>query len=282
MSFVLVLDLNAEYFMSVTDNLSLSSLAQITASALNGYAIRFASNATPPLAVIGCTASKIQIFYTHKPGNSFNPVLSDRFRELIGDLLTGGGSSRHCLSGETLLGQGLSVAGCFLNKNNSTGNGKVAVLSCGKLGDLAKQSVEIANVSYAMKSLNARCYILGLKNSAIPIPLASLASRTGGASFPIELTSSISGILQCMMFHIFLEEFNDSFKQPKFENDDEINGCFCVCHANRVLVGYVCSVCLSVFCNETAGTCSVCGSRMRREARNEGPISQQSFSALGI
>ena len=54
----------------------------------------------------------------------------------------------------------------------------------------------------------------------------------------------------------------------------------CACHNNAIDKGYVCSICLSIYCSDSAGICAVCGSRIRREARDELPLHAQVFSKL--
>ncbi|KAF2661435.1 RNA polymerase II transcription factor B subunit 4 [Lophiostoma macrostomum CBS 122681] len=123
-------------------------------------------------------------------------------------------------------------------------------------GDLANQYIPVMNSIFAAQRKRIPIDILKLAGDTVLLQQASDA--TGGVYMKPERPE---GILQYLMMG-FLPDVTArrSFVMPSAGGVDFRAACFC--HRKVVDVGYVCSVCLSIFCEPTLpdNTCLTCGS----------------------
>ena len=175
---------------------------------------------------------------------------------------------------EIPIAQGISKALCFGNIDNTVNS--VIVFEC--ISDFVAQTVPLSNCGWAAGETHVHVVSLGGVGK-VPSPgLMSLCNKTGGVYIPPQFTQSIGELTQALLFHLG-DTKSGLFKTRPALSETHM-AATCVCHNKQCTMGYVCSICLAVYCSETAGTCAMCGSRMRREAKDEQPISGQPFSKL--
>jgi hypothetical protein len=181
---------------------------------------------------------------------------------------------------ESPIGQGISNALCFINRTKIPG--RVVVFDCSREAtDFCSQSVVITNCGWAAVGTDsgnplAKINLVSLVSEAPSSSLISLSAKTGGVYIPSSFSATQGSLLQALFFHLVGE---GNFKTRPMSSN-VIMGTVCACHNKSIDRGYVCSICLSIYCSDTAGICSVCGSRMRREAKDDLPISGQVFEKL--
>ena len=186
---------------------------------------------------------------------------------------------------ESPMGQAVSRALTFANKRRSATPARIVVFDCSvQPTDFSSQSVALSNCGWAAigasESLLARVHVVSLASATPSASLLALCGKTGGTHIPSQFTQSSGELLQALLFHLTASE--SILKQLKCRPQLSTlhMGTVCVCHNKSIDRGYVCSICLSIYCSETAGICAVCGSRIRREAKDEQPISAQVFGKL--
>ena len=197
--------------------------------------------------------------------------------------------SRNDVMYESPIGQGLTRALCLVNKERKRGGGKIGkivMFDCTmEMTDLTSQSVALSNCGWAANGtdddLVARVHVVSLASSTPSSSLIAVCAKTGGVHIPYVKCQSFGELIQAMLFHLTLEDEGlIKILKTRPQSQRLHMGTVCACHNKSIDKGYVCSICLSIYCTETAGICSVCGSRVRREAKDELPISLQIFSKL--
>ena len=186
---------------------------------------------------------------------------------------------------ETPLAQAVSKALCFVRKHRSQKKHDESlariILFEHSLDsvEFSSQSVPLSNCGWAASSL-ARINLVSLGSATPAAALVSLCQKSGGTHIPFKHTQSLGELVQALLFHLTSHEtILDQLKvRPALATQHM--GAVCACHNKSLDKGYVCSICLSIYCTETSGTCAVCGSRIRREAKDEQPVSAQTFSKL--
>lgn len=187
---------------------------------------------------------------------------------------------------ESPIGQAVSRAMCFLNKHAVAQNpGRVIVFDCSiDPTDFASQSVSLSNCGWAAvgeQSPLARIHTVSLASESPASALLALTAKTGGVNIPFSLVQSQGSMLQSLFFHLASpSECVDKLLKTRPQPASVHMGTVCVCHNRSIDKGYVCSICLGIYCSDSAGICAVCGSRIRREAKDELPISAQVFEKL--
>ena len=131
-------------------------------------------------------------------------------------------------------------------------------------GDLAKQYIPIMNSIFASQRLNIPIDILKLAGDTVFLQQA--ADATGGIYLALNTPISLSGFLQYLMFAYLPDASARSHLivpgSGEGEGVDFRAACFC--HRRIVDIGFVCSICLSIFCEPLKdNTCLTCGSHLR-------------------
>jgi transcription initiation factor TFIIH subunit 3 len=128
--------------------------------------------------------------------------------------------------------------------------------------DDAEQYVPMMNAMFAAQSSNIfiDCLCLNEKESSF---LQQAAFVSGGVYAKPEKSKKGAGdetredLLERALCSFLPDRFSRRFlRPPRAGSIDFRSSCFC--HGNRISKGFVCSVCLSVFCAKE-GTCQTCG-----------------------
>ncbi|EPQ27437.1 uncharacterized protein PFL1_04975 [Pseudozyma flocculosa PF-1] len=129
--------------------------------------------------------------------------------------------------------------------------------------DASTQYIPMMNCIFAAQKKSILidvCKVFG----ADTVFLQQAAHLTGGTYFRIDEAATVeggaaSGLLQCLMSsYLPSRSIRDVMHLPMLDEVDFRAACFC--HRRIVDVGYVCSVCLSLFC-EPRPVCLTCQSR---------------------
>jgi hypothetical protein len=182
---------------------------------------------------------------------------------------------------ETPIAQAVSKALCFVRKRNPTGGGRVILFEHSlDPTEFSSQSVSLSNCAWAANQIAARIHLVSLGTHSPSASLVSLCHKTGGTHIVFSHTQTLGELVQALLFHLTARESVASLLKVRPAPSTQHMGAVCACHNKLLDKGYVCSICLSIYCAETAGTCAVCGSRIRREAKDDQAISAQLFSKL--
>ena len=181
---------------------------------------------------------------------------------------------------ETPIAQGISKSILFLRKSSNVGvSPRVVVFECSReTVDFSSQSVALSNCGWSAGS--SKVHVVSLASETPSSNLLSVCVKTGGVHIPHPLT--IGGkLIQSMLFHLAAPDDGVvKLLKVRPQSSRTHMGTTCVCHNKPMDKGYVCSICLAIYCAETGAICSVCGSRFRREAKDELPVRLQVFSKL--
>ncbi|KAI8867748.1 transcription factor Tfb4 [Ramicandelaber brevisporus] len=170
--------------------------------------------------------------------------------------------------GVSLLSNALALAMCYINRKLRTADPLVTprprILALMVADDSASQYVAIMNnIFLAQKKMIPIdvCKLLGSDS----VFMQQAAHLTGGCYLRLQhqLDQNNSGpttrtLLQTLMFAFLPDAFSRQFVTlPGTANVDFRAACFC--HRKIVDIGFVCSVCLSIFCSfvPICGTCRV-------------------------
>lgn len=136
-------------------------------------------------------------------------------------------------------------------------------------GDLAVQYIPIMNAIFACQRLDIPLDILKLAGDTVFLQQAADAS--GGIYMALDATTR-AGFLQYLMFAYLPDQ---GAREPLIvpgEGEGVDFRAACFCHRRIVDIGYVCSICLSIFCEPLAdGVCLTCGSHLRLSGYGQKP-----------
>lgn len=153
--------------------------------------------------------------------------------------------------------------------NNLLGlTSRILILSVS--GDLADQYIPIMNSIFACQRLSIPIDILKLSGDTVFLQQA--ADATGGIYMALDDTSR-AGFLQYLMFAYLPDQTaRDHLVMPgESEGVDFRAACFC--HRRVVEIGFVCSICLSIFCEPMKdGLCLTCGSHLSMANYGQKPM----------
>ncbi|KAF2166035.1 hypothetical protein M409DRAFT_23762 [Zasmidium cellare ATCC 36951] len=127
-------------------------------------------------------------------------------------------------------------------------------------GDLANQYIPVMNSIFACQRLSIPIDILKLAGDTVFLQQA--ADATGGVYMALD-NETRAGFLQYLMFAYLPDQTaRDHLIMPgEGEGVDFRAACFC--HRRVVDIGFVCSICLSIFCEPLHdSTCLTCGSHL--------------------
>lgn len=216
------------------------------------------------LAVIACHSHKSMFLYPKAQASAQESCAVDGQYELFSDVATAikDGVKELVLSddsgtqgSETLLTGGLCLAVCYINRieKETTGQKKIAsrILVLSASGESASQYLNYMNVFFTCQKKNIIIDACVLeKDSGL---LQQGCDITGGKYMKIP---NHTGLLQYLLW-LFLPDkaSRDYMVFPPPVHVDYRAACFC--HRNLIEIGYVCSVCLSIFC-AFSPICSTC------------------------
>ena len=125
-------------------------------------------------------------------------------------------------------------------------------------GDLANQYIPIMNSIFACQRLSIPIDILKLAGDTVFLQQA--ADATGGIYMALD-DKSRTGFLQYLMFAYLPDQAAREHLIAPGEGEGVDFRAACFCHRRIVDIGFVCSICLSIFCEPLQdNTCLTCGS----------------------
>ena len=151
-------------------------------------------------------------------------------------------------------------------RNASGTTSRILVLSAS--ADNSAQYIPTMNAIFAAQRLSIPIDILPLSPISSSTFLQQAADATGGLYLPCTTPTAHAGLLQYLML-AFLPDVSarEHLILPSQASGEGGGGvdfrAACFCHRRIVDVGYVCSICLSIFCEPVPeGTCLTCGSQL--------------------
>lgn len=134
---------------------------------------------------------------------------------------------------------------------------RILVLSVSSATDSAHQYIPIMNAIFACQRLRIPIDVCKLSGDAVFLQQASDATK--GIYMSLD---EPRGLLQYLMMAFLPDQRSRRhLVQPSGEDVDFRAACFC--HRKVVDIGFVCSICLSIFCEPPEnGDCLTCGTRL--------------------
>ena len=280
MTTVVVLDISPDYWAGEHLPIKLAEALDLALVILRSAALQLAWEAQPAVALIAAFPEGAEYLYA----GDFN---EQRIKSVRGSLekRVAARADGQGLTGEALVSQGLCMAACFVKKHSKGSlRGRIVLLETSAASaSFNKQSVEISNCGWALSQEGRQAPTVDLVSLGGPktaAVLGNIVKKTGGTHIPPSLTRSAAAALQAVLF-LSTSQSEGILRliQPKTSETLDM-GAVCSCHANPIECGYICSVCLAVYCSEASGLCAVCGSRIRREIRDELPLNQKTFTQV--
>ncbi|KAJ2812405.1 RNA polymerase II transcription factor B subunit 4 [Coemansia furcata] len=169
--------------------------------------------------------------------------------------------------GQTLMSRALSRALCHIHRVVEGTKSKVwsRMLVLSAADDAPREYISLMNTIFAAQRMGVLidiCKVFGGDS----VFLQQAAEITGGNYLKVDTNGE--SMLQTLMFTCLADHYTrEVLVAPTNETIDFRATCFC--HKRVVDIGYVCSVCLSIFC-ELAPVCSTCQTKFSfRIARSE-------------
>ena len=186
----------------------------------------------------------------------------------------------------TSLAGAITLALSYINKAATlltSGASPVASASTATTSPLSSRilvlSVSTASPNEYIPLMNT---IFASQRLSIPIDIFSLASSSSSSSFLQQACDATSGIYLSLKHpHGMLQTLFQAFlpSQPSramLISPTQISVDFraaCFCHRNVVDIGFVCSICLSIFCEPPEGAvCLTCGTQLKLEDYGKAPV----------
>lgn len=190
----------------------------------------------------------------HAGFTNVNNAVTSRFKELMKD-----GCGKDDIRSDSLIAGSMANALCYIHKILSEDKGRSNIsprmLIIKVADDAASQYLSFMNVIFAAQKedIAIDACVLG-QDSGL---LQQACGMTGGIYFKVPTQESL---LQYLLT-IFLPEprvrkDDMIFSRDKFLGNVDYRAA-CFCHRNLIEIGFVCSVCLSIFC-QFSPICSTC------------------------
>lgn len=170
-----------------------------------------------------------------------------------------------------------SAAGGNELNNSKDGTGQTTqgltsrILILSVSGDLANQYIPIMNSIFACQRLSIPIDILKLAGDTVFLQQA--ADATGGIYLALDTPLARAGLLQYLMFAYLPDQAARKHLIMPGEGEGVDFRAACFCHRRIVDIGFVCSICLSIFCEPMAdGICLTCGSHLSMQNFGQKPV----------
>ncbi|EMC91652.1 hypothetical protein BAUCODRAFT_300256 [Baudoinia panamericana UAMH 10762] len=138
-------------------------------------------------------------------------------------------------------------------------------------GDLADRYIEIMNCIFACQRMSVPIDVLKLAGD--PVFLQQAADTTGGIYMSLSTSTARAGLLQYLMFAYLMDQTARNHLIAPGEGEGVDFRAACFCHKRVVDIGFVCSICLSIFCEPLPdGTCLLCGSHLSMTNYGRKPV----------
>ncbi|CAA20320.1 General transcription and DNA repair factor IIH subunit tfb4 [Schizosaccharomyces pombe] len=263
---VVILDANPASWYSLSKKVPVSKvLADITVF-LNAHLAFHHDNR---VAVLASHSDKVEYLYPSiapeqkvaevdptKEANTYR-----KFRE-VDDLVLSGMkrlmSSTDKVSRKTMISGALSRALAYINQvqNKNTLRSRILIFSL--TGDVALQYIPTMNCIFCAQKKNIPINVCNIEGGTLFLEQA--ADATGGIYLKVD---NPKGLLQYLMMSLFPDQnLRKHLNTPNQANVDFRATCFC--HKKVLDIGFVCSVCLSIFC-EPRVHCSTCHTKFTVE-----------------
>ena len=205
------------------------------------------------LVVIGCNSSKSDIVYYEPESEVARKNPSDVSSEAMDALakFTSKQGTSDLEDFSTKMSSALTFALCFLNKLKNT---KRRIVTVSIAPDSPKQYLSVMNALFSAQKANIMIDSLVLSKSSQYLQQA--AKLTKGVYVESNSKTNITSVL--------LGHFTADAQTRKYLVMEKAklaeSKAACFCHKKPVEVGFVCSVCLSIFCSFVP-ICSTCSSK---------------------
>ncbi|KAL8714374.1 MAG: hypothetical protein Q9220_001707 [cf. Caloplaca sp. 1 TL-2023] len=134
-------------------------------------------------------------------------------------------------------------------------------------GDLSAQYIPLTNTIFACQRLSIPIDVAKLAGDAVFLEQASDATR--GTYLHIEHPK---GLLQYLMMAFLPDQVSRGFLGSVGKQGVDFRAA-CFCHRRVVEIGFVCSVCLSIFCSPPEGAvCLTCGTQLKLGNYGQKPV----------
>jgi len=157
--------------------------------------------------------------------------------------------------GTSMISGALSMALCYINriiKQDDLGRIKPRVLVLSVSPDSPYQYISIMNAVFSAQKMSIPIDVCKIFGGEVAF-LQQAAHITGGVYLDVE---NPQALLQYLLFSFLPERYARNYLcLPNKEQVDFRAACFC--HKRIIDIGYVCSVCLSIFCSWSP-VCSTC------------------------
>ncbi|KAJ1817065.1 RNA polymerase II transcription factor B subunit 4, partial [Coemansia sp. RSA 2599] len=157
---------------------------------------------------------------------------------------------------QTLISRALSKALCHINRVNESTLSKIwsRILVLSAAEDSPREYISLMNSIFAAQKMSVLidiCKVIGGDS----VFLQQAADISGGTYLKLDMAGGES-LLQTLLFTFLADHYTrEILYMPGNEQIDFRATCFC--HKRVIDIGYVCSVCLSIFC-KMAPVCSTC------------------------
>lgn len=142
---------------------------------------------------------------------------------------------------------------------SGTATSRVLIVSTSP--DNSAQYIPLMNSIFAAQRLSIAIDVLTLASSSTFLQQA--ADATGGLYMSLTTPETHAGLLQYLMFAYLPDPSARELLVSPSGNSGVDFRAACFCHRRIVDIGFVCSICLSIFCEPVAdGTCLTCGSHL--------------------
>lgn len=138
-------------------------------------------------------------------------------------------------------------------------------------GDLANKYIEIMNAIFACQRMSIPIDVLKLAGDQVFLQQA--ADTTNGIYMSLDSRVARAGLLQYLMFTYLPDQSARNHLIVPGEGEGVDFRAACFCHKKVVDIGFVCSICLSIFCQPLEdSTCLLCGSHLSMANFGQRPV----------
>ncbi|KAL8949467.1 MAG: hypothetical protein Q9222_004433 [Ikaeria aurantiellina] len=174
-------------------------------------------------------------------------------------------TQRHLLSSSTSNPSITTTTATDPTSSNQNLTPRILILSLS--GDLSAQYIPLTNTIFACQRLSIPIDVAKLAGDAVFLEQASDATR--GTYLHIEHPR---GLLQYLMMCFLPDQVSRGFLGSVGKQGVDFRAA-CFCHRRVVEVGFVCSVCLSIFCSPPEGAvCLTCGTQLKLGNYGQKPV----------
>ncbi|KAJ2898384.1 RNA polymerase II transcription factor B subunit 4 [Coemansia aciculifera] len=184
--------------------------------------------------------------------------------------------------GQTLMSRALSKALCHIHRVEAESSAAVKVWSrilvISAADDSPREYIALMNTIFAAQRMGVLIDICKVSGKSDSVFLQQAAEITGGNYLKVDTTrGGGESMLQTLMFTCLADHYTrEVLVSPTSETIDFRATCFC--HKRIVDIGFVCSVCLSIFC-ELTPVCSTCQTKFSfRVARADSAAPHQAVN----